>query len=262
MSFEIRTRHRLPVFWPVGVLLILAGTPAPAQVVLFGTVTEEDGATPIPIAEVRLLSPAGAMTASTLSDDEGEFRLEAPAAGAYTIAVRRVGFLSVRAENVPLVEENETEVRVLMGLMAVPLEAVTVVARPNQPLRIRRFRERAAASARMGRGRIYMREDIERIRPISAEHLLAGALWGPGCRPEIRLDGVPVDGRLPMVTGDELEGVELYRGATQIPIEFYRPGMCGLALIWSRADIEGKPFTWRRALTAGVLLLLMGIASR
>ena len=263
MSIHHRTPRRFTILWPLALMTLWIAAPAPAQVILIGTVLEEDGLTPIPVADVRLLGPTGGVTATTISDDEGRFRLEAESAGEYSITVRRLGFVTVSADSIQLAEEDPTEIRVLLGMLAVPLEAVTVIARqPYVSPQVMRFRDRAARNDRMGRGRIYMRADIDRLRPYSADDLLRGVLWGASCRPVIMLDGLPVDGSLHMITGDNLEGVEIYRRATQIPAEFYRPGMCGLALVWRRSDPPGaKPFTWRRAIIAGAIVFLIGLAS-
>jgi hypothetical protein len=77
------------------------------------------------------------------------------------------------------------------------------------------------------------------------------------------LDGLPFDGPMTMIAGDDVEGIEIYRGVTQIPAEYYRYGMCGLTMVWSRHDPPGmRPLTWKRAGVAGALIVLLGWLAR
>ena len=70
-------------------------------------------------------------------------------------------------------------------------------ARPMVTQRVLDFQERAAFNQAQGRGRIFTREELERIRPRSAEALL-GSIPTSRCDPQIRLDGriVPKETRL------------------------------------------------------------------
>jgi hypothetical protein len=57
-----------------------------------------------------------------------------------------------------------------------------------------------------------------------------------GCRPEFFLDGFPAS----FSTGPNFPmrgvlGVEIYRTASETPVEFHRPNlMCGVIAVWSR----------------------------
>jgi hypothetical protein len=144
------------------------------------------------------------------------------------------------------------------------LDAITVVvSEAFVPGRIVQYRERADFNRRAGIGRIYMRDDLERIQPNSAQEVLDRVLWGSRCRPLILLDGLPFDGPMTMVHGEDVEGIEIYRGLTQIPPEYYRYGMCGLAMVWSRPDPPGmRPFSWGRAAVAGFLVGLIALLAQ
>jgi len=85
-------------------VLLLAGGPlaaSPASGSVSGRVSDPAGA-PVPGATVSLLSPLGAIAASTRSDGSGEFRLEVVPAGSYVLSAAFPGFatrrLAVRVE--------------------------------------------------------------------------------------------------------------------------------------------------------------------
>ena len=240
-------------------LLTLLPATALAQTALTGRVVDSREQQPVAGAEVRLLSPTGELIESTLATDAGEFRFEGAAAGLYRLEVRRVGYALLEAEGIPMVEGDETFVEVRMGVDAVPMDPVVVVARElYRPTWLQEFDARAEANERLGRGRIFTRVEIDRMKPIRATDLLATFLWR-GCQPEVLLDGLPADQTLSMIRGNELEGVEIYRGFGQIPAEYYRPGMCGLVMVWRRPDAPGLgPLTWRRVAVAGAVLLVAG----
>jgi len=56
-----------------------------------------------------------------------------------------------------------------------------------------------------------------------------------GCRPEYYLDGFPASSSVGPdfpITG--IYGIEVYRTASEVPVEFRRPELrCGVILIWS-----------------------------
>lgn len=246
------------------VLLLTACDTLEAQSILRGTVVEDGTGTPLGVVDLRLLDAENEALAAGLSDEEGRFQIEVPVAGTYSLSVRRIGYAPVVASEVQVGDEEEVELRITLAPAAVLLEAVRVVsARPLIPSRIRDFRERAELNQRIGRGRVYTREALDRYGPMSARNLLDVVGYIPNCRPVVLLDGLPIDGPLVGLSAEDLEGVETYRGVTQIPPEYYRYGMCGLTMLWTRADAPGaRPFTWRRAIAAGVIVTIMGLLAR
>ncbi len=264
MSHRILARIRLSASVAAALLAIVMGTPsAVAQSVVHGIVVEDGSRRPISVVDIRLTSVDGTSTGRAISDDEGRFRVEVADSGLFKLEVTRVGYASLTADSIRVFENDELELEIRLDLTAVPLDAVTVVTqRRAEPMRIVRFRERASFNQRAGIGRIYMREDLDRLSPNSAQEVLDRIIW-TRCRPHVLLDGLPFEGSMSMVDGDVIEGIEIYRGITQIPIEYYRSGMCGLAMVWSRSDPPGmRPFSWRRAAVAGVMVLLVGLFAR
>ncbi|MQA89187.1 MAG: DUF1416 domain-containing protein [Gemmatimonas sp.] len=247
--------------WPIVVLFGSVGT-IEAQSTVTGAVVEEGTERGIASAEVRLVDSAGGIEAGTLTDDDGAFQFEADP-GTYRFVVERLGYAPIESDSLELEEGQDVRIDVTMSTAAVPLDAVTVTVRRSVPIRIAEYRTRAEQSQRLGRGRVYMRDDIERLRPISAGALLAGFSWRGQCQPQILVDGLPPVENLSAIGPDDIEGIELYRGVNQIPPEYYRYGMCGLALIWLRADAPGaRPLTWGRAIVAGVIVTLLLLISR
>ncbi|HEU4454617.1 MAG TPA: hypothetical protein VFR81_16235, partial [Longimicrobium sp.] len=60
------------------------------------------------------------------------------------------------------------------------------------------------------------------------QYYLDGSSWEPDARGVISNDVRP----------DEVEGIEVYRRATEIPPEFRRPGSeCGVVLIWLKERV-------------------------
>jgi hypothetical protein len=244
----------------IAILLSVACTGSgSAQTVIRGTVVESVNGRPIVTADLRVFDDERRVLAIALTDSAGRFRIELPDSGTFDLAIRHLAFASIMAENLTVARNEDLELRVTLDPTAVLLEGVTVVARaPFEPIRLTEFRERAELNQRMGVGRIYMRDDLDRLNINSAGDLLTG-LSTANCRPTVLLDGLPAEGFLFGLRAEDLEGIEIYRGVTQIPPEFYRYGMCGLTMLWTRAaHPDSKPLTWARTIAAGVILGVIG----
>ena len=254
--------HRLPLLLAASCALMFLVSPAAihAQTV-DGTVIDADDGTPIAGVDLTLADAVGSIRASTVSDTVGRFTLQAPEAGEYTLSASRLGLAAADLE-LRLAEGERVTVEVQLGPDPVAVEPVQVVGRRHRPARLRAFDERVAESRRLGRGHVYTRADIERIQPVAARQLLFGVPGRQRCAFEVFSDGLPIGAgeeamdQLPYP--DQLEGLEVYRGVTQIPPQYYRYGICGVVLAWTRPGGEdGRPFTWGRAIAGGALLLLI-----
>jgi hypothetical protein len=62
----------------------------------------------------------------------------------------------------------------------------------------------------------------------------------------------------------DLEGVEVYRGLTEMPGEFYDDQHCGVILLWTRRDADGgRPFSLNRIVVAlGAFLAVVFLLAR
>lgn len=256
--------------WFAAILLACSlGGPASvhAQVVV-GVVRAEVGEEPIAEAEVALLDLEGERVQTTATDSVGRFRLEAPRAGTYRIRIAGVGYREIVSDAIELGPVEQVDVEVYLSIDAVPLDPIVVTERRRYPnLRIQGFYERAEWVQRSGFGRILTKDDLARIRPHSMRMLLAtqpmGFRAGARCQPRIYIDGMDLGAgaeAVELLDGtihwEDIEGIELYRGATQIPPQYTRGNDCGAVLVWSKAG-SGNPFSWRRlAVAAGILLLM------
>lgn len=180
------------------------------------------------------------------------------------LLVRRIGYLEERRE----ITGDETPVDV--QLAPAPLPMSTVAARTRRkPLSppLQGFYDRV----RGGRGAFLTREQIEARHPRrltdlfreiagvrvllgpegerlamdgATPSLVRGGRWSPGeCPVQYYLDGnswLPDDAGVPNdVLPDEVEGIEVYRRISEVPVAFRRPGAeCGVVLIWLRETAD------------------------
>src|SRR5690606_4887317 len=230
--------------------LLFAALPAHAQIVR-GTVVEEGFDKPIDQAEVVLVDKDGKEKAKALTDSLGIFRIEVEEAGRYSLSVRRLGFVTVATHEVEVGTGETVAVELRMSAQAIPLEPLVVVQRRWYDIpRLAEFYERAEWNAKLGRGKIYFREDLDRF--VSLRHLAEMTLARPSCPMEILVDGLPIDHPSDLdavARPDVVEGVEIYRGPAQVPVEFSYRGSCALMLVWTR-PMPGRPFSWKRILVA------------
>jgi len=181
----------------------------------------------------------------SLSDSSGRFRLVGLAAGARMIVVRRVGYHSATL-TLSLARGETRDVTVRLAALPVPLDTIVSEAQAtSENLRRNGF----YARRRLGFGYFLSRDEIERMRPVTltdvlrrlpflhvSEHLgrTSVVTQDRTCRPVLYLDRMPVadvDG----IPVEIVDGLEWYRHATEVPVEFVRPGAaCAALLIWTR----------------------------
>jgi hypothetical protein len=240
-----------------GLLLLTAALLLPRAVsaqTVRGDIADAATHAPIGGAELRLLDAKGEPVARAAADSAGAFHLGADAPGEYTLAAEAFGYTGV-SHRIRLRRDEEVRVEVRLAPRAVALDPVVVVGRKRVAPHLREFHERAELNKKMGRGRIYDREDLDRMGPVPVRHILA-TVPTRNCRLSAFVDGLPMD--LDYVRehqrADDLDGLEVYRTAMDIPPRYYRPGMCGAVFTWSRIDRSERPFSWWRVLVAGGIL--------
>jgi hypothetical protein len=223
---------------------LLAAQGAPGSI--GGRVLRRAARTPVEGARISIVGTA----LVTSTDSAGQFLLAAVAPGVRVVQVRAVGYepgswIIQLGEGQRFRQDLEVEPR------PVEVSGVTVTARGSDTWRTEAgFEERR----RMGRGVFYTREEIETRRPPTVADLLRnapgvnvtcrgmggctiilGRNTGRTCRPEYFLDGFTAN----FATGpnfpiNQIRGVEIYRDASEIPVEFLRPNMrCGVIAIWT-----------------------------
>lgn len=243
-------------------LLVLGSTVAGHAQSIAGVVRSEQDNALLPGAEVALLGVDGERIRAVNTDSTGAFRLDAPRAGVYQVQVDRIGYRQAVSEPIELGPVEQIQVTIYLSIDAVELDPLIVTERrryPNQ--QIQSLYERADLARSTGRGRVYTRDDLERIRP----HRLSHLLFGPRatCRGPTRyyLDGMnmgigaeALELLESMVVMTNIEGVEIYRGYSQMPTEYVRSDDCGAILVWSKA--VDKP---RGAAPVGGVVLLSAL---
>jgi hypothetical protein len=227
----------------------VAARPAGAQTVL-GRLLDVSTGRSIAAGTLALLHTDSTVAASAVTDTAGNFALRAPRQGSYHLRGERIGYRTAVTAPLELGSDDTLRVEFRLSVEAVELNPITVMSysrRPPGPLG--GFYDRAR---RRAFGTFITRQDIEDSRPLQTTDLLRtipGIQLTPsrfgrfnvrmrGCVPRVFLDGVPI--RMAGLTIDdlvhpsELEGLEVYRSAAEVPGEFAFPGGCGAIGLWTR----------------------------
>jgi hypothetical protein len=231
----------------VGMVLLSPG-PAPSTGVL-GSVTNAVSGQPVIAASVTL---NGGKTTFTGGDGAFQFTESDLRWGRNWVGVRGIGYEPMLASLWVLTDDADIDLDVELSPQAVRLADVVVEGERTTLVygRMRDFYRRK----RTGFGEFFTPADIERIRPIFVSSLLrrvpgvsvyptpdggrAIRMFGRrgGCQPLLFWNGIRniwLD--IDMFWPEDLAGVEVYRGPSQIPIEFNVTGSaCGVVVIWTR----------------------------
>src|SRR5688572_19825565 len=223
------------------VMIALAALPLNAQVVR-GRVTEGSSTLPVPGALASLLlETADSVLASTLTTQEGDYALRAPAPGRYRLAVKRIGvrrFVSAPFD----IAEGETRVLdVSLDPVALTLPEVTVSGLcATNPRDLRRI----ASLWDEARTALEATEISQRERLISATiSRYAGELDPPSLRVlfDWRSDAqLLVQQPFTSLSGDSLSAVGYWRQLPGDSVEFLAPDASALS---SNAFLRDHCFT-------------------
>ncbi len=244
-------------------LLLLAPLPADAQVLLRGRIVDAANGAPVPLASVDLLGSEGDSLATTRADPSGAFRFHLATGGRFLLRGRMMGY-GPRLEG-PLVLEAADTVAVDLRMGIAPLELpgleVTASQRPWYehlvPQGLWTFYGRMEQNRALGIGRFLTGSELRQwgatpvalvVASVPGMSAARGArgmgyqLRGRGgCSPLVFLDGMEVNmaGTTldDLVRVDMLEGVEVYRGPSELPAELYGTnfrGACGAVALWTR----------------------------
>lgn len=250
--------------------LLLVCTNADAQVV-YGTVVVAESEVPVADAQVELLRRDGETVVSAMTNQHGIFFLLARSGGEYVVRVTRIGYESVRIEELVVGENEVVEVTLRAAPDAIPLDPIDVIAR-RPATGVHAFRVRA--EERSPFGSFVTREQIEdrpnsrateflreipgvRLAPVTdgmlatQNHIIL--LRAGTCIPTIYVDGLRVpehqiDALDDMVTADMLEGVEAYPSAPPAGLESVTH--CGSVAFWTRTSDGGRPWDGLRFASA------------
>lgn len=230
---------------PVVAALIALGMqalPAMAQApaVVTGRVTDSAG-TPLARAEVASSRPAR----RAVTDANGRFRIDSLWPGEQLIAVRRMGFRSATT-TLTLQPGERRSADFRLAVLPVPLDTiVTEAAAVDEYLRQVGFYRRQ----KMGFGDYVTRQELDRMAVFDVWDVIRRmpflevverfgrryVVTAEGrCRPHLFVDGLTVidlDG----IPVSIVDGIEVYRRSTLIPMEFSAAGRaCAAIAVWTR----------------------------
>lgn len=250
------------------VFVLLPGAVTAQRVV--GRVVDGRTEAPLPMAEVRVESPAG-VAAAAVTDSTGTFVIRANAgAGRYRVITRHLSYAPSTAE-IELGAGDQVDVLIRMSVSPVELPPLVVVGRSRAP---DAFLERAGYYERKG-GRFGVfidPEDIAQRQPLNTSDLfrnmsgvrviMQGGLRGndiritrgedPNCPPRVYIDRVvvraggrqsrPDDPTLDaLIQPPNLHAIEVYRSPSEVPTEFGGNYItCGVVLIWTKRGAAAR----------------------
>jgi outer membrane receptor for ferrienterochelin and colicins len=206
--------------------------------VFHGSVQQQDTQQPLAGATVSLVDMSGTAVRRSVATAQGGFLLTAPSAGVYVLRAEYLGFEASSSEAISIEVGERVEVRFGLSVSAVELTPVVAVAqRARVAARLQEYFERADADARIGRGRIVTRADLDVLRPSHVRQLVQMAPGQPQCVYTVFVDGMPITTTRNFqldLRPVELEGMEIYRGSFEIPARYFRYGQCGVILFWTK----------------------------
>ncbi|MEO6331973.1 MAG: carboxypeptidase regulatory-like domain-containing protein [Gemmatimonadaceae bacterium] len=234
--------------------------------VLRGTVMDTTFAGPVDGARVAAFSTAGVRIADAVTRTNGEFTFHLPAGGNYRLHASRLGYATTITEPIRVDSGSEASVVIPMVRLPLPLDTVTVLARPL-PATQQQVPHLVDAGfyrrERMGFGYFLTRADIDKRAAPEFKDLLTGIpgvrvycsgsacrvtmpgsttmFIGKSCSPSVVLDGALLSrggagasgGGFDALSPFNLEAVEIYSHSTGVPVQ-WRTSACGAIVAWSR----------------------------
>lgn len=244
--------------------LSTAGEPAAAQnrVQIFGRVVDDRTGDPIADVDLAARNHSDRFLANAATEEDGRFTLTVYRTSAIRIFAARFGY---KRTSTPLLHFDgsdylEVELRLDPdALLLAPLEVIARREAVRSPV-LAGFRHRM----QRGAGYYITRADIERRNPMyvtdmlldvpgvrasssgrgSRRMLQMARTEGWNCSVQLFVDGTLVTPRGTgmgdiaiddLVSPGSLEGIEVYRGLSTVPPEFYNPeARCGVIAVWTR----------------------------
>ncbi|MGH7475263.1 MAG: TonB-dependent receptor plug domain-containing protein [Longimicrobiales bacterium] len=214
-----------------------------------GVVLDAQTTRPVVNASVRLRGT----THAAVTDAGGRFGFREIQPGMYVIVVEHIAY-TARSDSLFLNSSDDLQLEIQLAETAVALEPIEVTARPRK-LVIVGFYDRR----QRGIGTYFTRDDIEKRHVQRLSDLLSRV---PGLRRTLNQDGSSrIDARgvktimtncntqyfidgvraeigaigIDVIPPRDIEAVEVYRGSSELPIQFdVGRAMCGAVLIWTR----------------------------
>ncbi|MEX0892110.1 MAG: carboxypeptidase regulatory-like domain-containing protein [Gemmatimonadota bacterium] len=258
---QIDRRCVLAVAIGLVAVLGMAAPPASGQV-LTGTVVAFGTREPVEGAVVSVLpARVDSVVRSTLSSQTGRFAVRIRTPGRYRLRVEHLAFGTVVTAARELPRDAVVDVQVELRTEPVSLAPLSVQGERLEPPYMQDIRDRMA----MPWGEFLTREELKRLSGHRLAEVLStvpgvraysrGGLLqvqiprtesNPACSrrgPRIFLGGAPFTGGdfLRLLTADEVEAIEVYRGVAEVPGAFARTGTnCGVVAIWLRHSLDSE----------------------
>lgn len=269
---------------PFLTLLALA-VPAAAQTVR-GTVLAAGTGEPVPGARLLLRDDDGEVQAASISGDTGEFVLRTASASLVRIEVSHLGYADWSTANFALASNTVIDIEVRLGIEAIPLDPIVVLARATSgPDRLAGFEERRRDPGGFG-GYYLTEEDIASRAAATPTSLVLGTpgvslgragsgmmdrnviLTGGGCVARTFIDGISVEQSAEhtiddLLSPDLIAGIEVYPRGMTVPPQYQNSigGDCGAVLFWTKAGRPSQGSSWGLGRIAIGLGLLAGIVT-
>jgi hypothetical protein len=244
--------------WPALLLtaaaLVLA-QPLSAQI-FGGRVIDKASGQPIKDATVEMMNESNRVVARARSDGDGFVAFELRQPGAYRVRTSRIGYTTHTSQALQIELRQTVQVDIPMSTGEVTLDSLTVIGRSAPPRRSELDREGFYDRERQGFGRFITAHDIQQRMAIQTSEIfrtvpgmtlipaggtryrLAVTRGGDNCSPSVILDNMPInvtDELDDLVKPQDIAGVEVYRGASEVPGRFLgNRNNCGLVVIWTK----------------------------
>ena len=242
---------QFPQLAACAVLLLSITCPLPAQQ-LRGTLREDRTDIAILAASVILLDSTGVPRQQVFTDSAGYFTMTAPATGTYRLGIERLGYAAVRSEPLVLTQGDTIGVQLYLTPSAVRLEPLSVDSRPATRLDV--FYERRRRLGKLGIGDFFDRSELAKWMNHSVSAVLQSVPYlnatsssmgrisrSQRCQISYYIDGVRMRSLFGQSIDDvvrvaDLEGIEVYRGQSQLPAEYSDPQSrgCPVVALWTR----------------------------
>jgi hypothetical protein len=275
-----------PIIGAAVAVLAASAPDARAQIVR-GIVVGAGSGEPIAEAVLVLRFEDGTLAASAVSRGSGDFVLRSPRAGMLQLEVSHLGYAGWRTSSFELTSGAVVEVEVKLGIEAIPLDPITVVAESRMARGgLAGFRERST-NPTIG-GYFLDERDIARRPMATPSNLVLGTpgmsvglantadgldrnvIMSGGCVSRTFIDGVRVrqgDGASvdDLLPPDRIAAVEVYPRSVGAPLQYTDLGGrgCGVVLFWTKPpdpDQDRRPSSGRTLLGVGLLLGILTVA--
>lgn len=249
-----------------------AAAPVSGQTVR-GQLLDADSGFPVPLGLVMMFTEAGDSVTATVADEIGRFAVTSDEPGAFVLLADALGYEETPAGVFELGTDGEMTVEYRLAPRPLPIDEIIVSL--DRPTRMHHLvRNGFVRRFQRGAGIHITPHQIENAVVASTEELLRGypgvrisyasslfgaaALSDPSmgevleiqttggwCLPIVYVDGIRVSygggagfTLSTYVNVNDLEAIEVYRRAAEIPVEYAGVGSgCGVVLLWSKTGL-------------------------